>query len=211
VTVSNFQDYSQQAEAPSSRIGSLVERVSSSVTEAANLKYECERLQKDCEAQLAQMKLKCENENKSLVTRIGNVERNASLMLHESPRKFSESFSVSESPVVARLSVCKTGLERLKSLKAVEFPLGKVKAVEAIISYRTRKHGGNVHDRGIARISSKSVADEPDYALRNAADLTSDSSFYSKDEPDQWPTGVGLLGFPRNRIRRPITQSEVTG
>jgi hypothetical protein len=74
-----------------------------------------------------------------------------------------------------------------KSLRAVEFPLQEFKSLDGIISYLTRKHGGNVHDKGIVTITSKSVwSDEPGQALRNIADLTSDSGFMSKNEPGQW-------------------------
>jgi hypothetical protein len=35
-------------------------------------------------------------------------------------------------------------------------------------------------------LTSKSVRDDPDYALKNVADLLSSSRFISWDEPDQW-------------------------
>jgi hypothetical protein len=74
-----------------------------------------------------------------------------------------------------------------KSLKPVEFPLPEAKSVDGIISYLTRKHGGNVHDRAIITMTSKSVySDHPRDAVRNAADFTSDSDFCSRDEPGQW-------------------------
>jgi hypothetical protein len=47
--------------------------------------------------------------------------------------------------------------------REVEFPLKEAKSLEGIISYLTRKHGGNVHDKGIVTITSKSVASD----LRN--------------------------------------------
>jgi uncharacterized coiled-coil protein SlyX len=72
-----------------------------------------------------------------------------------------------------------------KSLKEVEFPLKQAKSVNGIISYLTRKYGGNVHDKHIVTITSKSVTDSS-HALGNVADLTSESSFISKSEPGQW-------------------------
>jgi hypothetical protein len=68
----------------------------------------------------------------------------------------------------------------------VGFPLQEAKSLDGIISYLTRKHGGNVHDKGAVAITSKSVYDDPEYAVRNLADLTSGSFFYSKNEPGQW-------------------------
>jgi hypothetical protein len=70
-----------------------------------------------------------------------------------------------------------------KSLKEVEFPLKEAKSREGIISHLTRKHGENVHDKGILTITSKSVVSG---VLRNIAELTSDSSFISKNDPGQW-------------------------
>jgi hypothetical protein len=57
-------------------------------------------------------------------------------------------------------------------------------SLEGIISYLTKKHGGNVHEKGIVTITSKSV--NPRYPPTNVADLTSDRWFNSKKEPDQW-------------------------
>jgi hypothetical protein len=72
------------------------------------------------------------------------------------------------------------------SLKEVEFPLKEAKSLDGIISYLTRKHGGNVHDKEVVTITSKSVYSDLGYALRNIADLTSDSCFFSTNEPGQW-------------------------
>jgi uncharacterized coiled-coil protein SlyX len=72
-----------------------------------------------------------------------------------------------------------------KRLKGVECPLKEAKSVEGIISYLSQKHEGNVHDKGIVTITSKSVRSDK-YAVRNAADLTSELYFGSKNEPCQW-------------------------
>jgi hypothetical protein len=74
-----------------------------------------------------------------------------------------------------------------KSRAEVYFPLQEAKSLDGIICYLTRKHGGNVHDKGIVTITSQSVfSSDPDWDVRNLADLTSGSVFYSKDEPGQW-------------------------
>jgi hypothetical protein len=70
-----------------------------------------------------------------------------------------------------------------KSFKRVEFPFLKPELLQVIISNLTRRHGGNVHDKGIVIITSKWAGDG---AKRNAADLTSLSFFNSKNEPGQW-------------------------
>jgi hypothetical protein len=57
---------------------------------------------------------------------------------------------------------------------------------DGIISYLTMKHDGNVAKNGIVTITSKSVQNNPKLALKNVADLTSASSFKSKDAPGQW-------------------------
>jgi hypothetical protein len=75
-----------------------------------------------------------------------------------------------------------------RSFTEVEFPLEKPARSGGIISYLTKKHGGNVHEKGIVTITSKSVYDyQPSYAPENVAELfTWDSTFSSEDEPDQW-------------------------
>jgi hypothetical protein len=60
--------------------------------------------------------------------------------------------------------------------------LAKFNSLDGIISHRTRRHGGNVHDKGIVTITSKSFLVR---AMRNVADLTSDSRFGSGSEPGQ--------------------------
>jgi hypothetical protein len=64
-----------------------------------------------------------------------------------------------------------------------EIPRKEAKSLDGIISYLTQKHGGNVEEKGIVTITSKSVLAGP---LKNVADLTSDSDFWSKNQPGQW-------------------------
>jgi hypothetical protein len=73
-----------------------------------------------------------------------------------------------------------------RSLSKAEFPMKAPKSLEGIISYLTKQHGGNVHEKGIVTIASKSVcSDHPMHALKNVADLTCDTRFWSGNEPDQ--------------------------
>jgi hypothetical protein len=75
----------------------------------------------------------------------------------------------------------------MQPLNRVEFPLKDAKSIDGIIFYLTRKHGGNVHDKGIVTITSKSVlSDDPRCALRNVVDLTSRLYFLSNNAPGQW-------------------------
>jgi hypothetical protein len=72
-----------------------------------------------------------------------------------------------------------------KSQSKVKIPMKAPKSLDGIISYLTKKHGGNVQEKGIVTITSKSVCD-PEYAVNNVADLTSDSAFTSENTSDQW-------------------------
>jgi hypothetical protein len=130
-----------------------------------------------CEGSLEHMKSEWEIQNRSLKS----VERSVSLLGGEFARKISESLS----PVTGRLSICETDLQRLKSHKEIAFPLQEAKSLQGIIFFLTRKHGGNVHDKGVVIITSRSV-DAACVALRNLADLTSGTNFRSKNEPGQW-------------------------
>jgi hypothetical protein len=82
------------------------------------------------------------------------------------------------------------GIERLVGMSASaaksrrELPTADL---NGIISYLTAKHGGNVHERGLVRIASKSVQDDDAlWAPKNVADLTLGSRFWSGNEPGQW-------------------------
>jgi hypothetical protein len=63
------------------------------------------------------------------------------------------------------------------------FPLRPEEPLNGIICELTRKHGGNVHDKGIVLITSKSVSDGD---VNNLVNLGSRSGFRSKDESGQW-------------------------
>jgi hypothetical protein len=100
-----------------------------------------------------------------------------------------------------------------KSRKEVGFPLKEAKSLEGIISYLTRKHGGNVPDRGIVTITSKSLYFGD---VRNLADFTACSSFQisllsrvSRQRTSQ------VSGFAEISAKcasaRLITQSEASG
>jgi hypothetical protein len=86
-----------------------------------------------CEGSLEHMKSEWANQNRSLKS----VERSVSLLSGELERKITESLS----PVTPAVSPS-------KSLKEVEFPLQKAQSLEGIIFDLTRKHGGNVHEKG---------------------------------------------------------------
>jgi hypothetical protein len=89
--------------------------------------------------------------------------------------------------------------EPAKRQSKVEIPMEEAKSLDGIIAYLTKKHRGNVQEKGIVTMTSKSVSssdDDPFYpmlavsdgrdcALKNVPDLTSDSYFLSKDEPGQ--------------------------
>jgi hypothetical protein len=66
----------------------------------------------------------------------------------------------------------------------IELPLKEPSSLSGIISYLTRNYGGNVQDKGIVTIISKSSTFG--YAVGNVADLTSDAYFRSGDKPGQW-------------------------
>jgi hypothetical protein len=74
------------------------------------------------------------------------------------------------------------------ALSEVEIPMKGEKSLDGIISYLAAKHAGNVHERGIVTVTSKSVRDhdEPNYAVTNVADIASTSRFLSGEEPGQW-------------------------
>jgi hypothetical protein len=96
-------------------------------------------------------------------------------------------------PLVARIESVERNFSHLQSgsepkiPKSSTFPPREAKSVNGITSYLSRKHGGNIHDSGLVTIASKTIyTDDPDYARRNVAELTSGTGFWSRDRPDQW-------------------------
>jgi hypothetical protein len=67
-----------------------------------------------------------------------------------------------------------------------EIPIKEAKSLDGIISYLTLKYGGNVHEKGIVKLTSKSVYNDNAERLTTAADLTSGLYFCSKNRPGQW-------------------------
>lgn len=59
------------------------------------------------------------------------------------------------------------------------------KPLDGIIAHLTRECGGNVHDKGVVAVTASSVYSN-DCEPKNAADLGSDSEFFSKNELDAW-------------------------
>jgi RNA-binding protein YhbY len=69
----------------------------------------------------------------------------------------------------------------------IKFVSNSSSSLDGIVSYLPRQHGGNVHDRGGNTIISSSLySDNPSYAAKNAADLTADSTFISKNALNKW-------------------------
>jgi hypothetical protein len=137
------------------------------------------------------------------------------LSLHSETGKIAESVSAVENlrPEFERLQLAVQGLQqdvkrmssRHNDLRRVqsgpisvgtspspskrEILITKAASLDGIVSYLTRKHGGNVQEKGIVTITSKSVSDSAEFALKNVADLTSDSCFCSNRRtyvPGQW-------------------------
>jgi hypothetical protein len=80
-----------------------------------------------------------------------------------------------------------SGSEPKKSQELVEIPMKSAKSLDGIISYLTKKHGGNVQQRGIVVITAKSIwQNNARWNPQNVADLTSDSPFQSAEGLDQW-------------------------
>jgi hypothetical protein len=82
---------------------------------------------------------------------------------------------------------------RFAPRKTEEVPLGEVKSwnrcelLQGIIWNLTNECGGNVHEKGIVTLTSKSVYDDdPRGALKNLVDLMSEDAFMSKTVPGEW-------------------------
>jgi hypothetical protein len=62
-----------------------------------------------------------------------------------------------------------------------------VSPLDGIIAHLTQECGGNVAEQRVVRVTGSDVQrDHPEFAAKNAADLGSNSVFYSGSEPEQW-------------------------
>jgi hypothetical protein len=73
-----------------------------------------------------------------------------------------------------------------KSPSKVEIPMKGSRSKDGIISYLTTKHRGNLQEKGLVTISSKSVSDTAKHVLSVNTLHSGVVYFYSKNEPGQW-------------------------
>jgi hypothetical protein len=79
------------------------------------------------------------------------------------------------------------GLVAVKMPRRFAIPTIETLPPDGIISYLTKKCGGNVHEKVIVTITSTPVRDgDPSNALKNVADLGSTCFFWSMNTPRPW-------------------------
>jgi cell division septation protein DedD len=184
---------------PVDQFGSLFERVSDLERQVSPFSKPTRQIEEEIlsqEEELESLRLALDNVNISLEEELGQLRND--LKQRQATSKPSASPSPSQPPkapksptsVPAQQPTSKPSASpgpSAKPQKSVEIPMKEAESLDGIISYLTTKRGGNVQEKGIVTISSKSVRDhEPKFALKNVADLTSGSCFESKDEPGQW-------------------------
>jgi hypothetical protein len=139
------------------------------------LSAEVQALRKETEDRFAAVSAKCRSDQAEMtlsVSNLGSELRDAIGSLRTELQEMNETVS-----------------SRLKLFEGTEYPMKGPKSLDGIISYLTKTVGGNVHDRGIVTITSKSVAEDcPNHVPKNLADLTSDfPPFWSSRNGDgQW-------------------------
>jgi uncharacterized coiled-coil protein SlyX len=98
-------------------------------------------------------------------------------------RKLKKSLRKSERPRVPPPSDQPTP-KPVKALRQCDIP---IRSLDGIIACLTEQCRGNVHEKGIVTITSKSVDGfDPSQVVQNVADLKGGSSFCSMDSSDQW-------------------------
>jgi hypothetical protein len=106
----------------------------------------------------------------------------------------------SEAGLTTSIRELRSGMSDLKQL-VPNFPIKQAKSLDGIISYLTKKHRGNVHQRGIVTITAKPFeSDDWGRSSEGAwklADLTSSLFYSSKDEVGQWT----CWDFHERRVR----------
>jgi predicted nucleic acid-binding Zn-ribbon protein len=127
----------------------------------------------------------------ALDSRISVVETTVISLQGECERKVS----TIGTQFAKRITDCERALEQVtfpsQSMREIKCPLKTLffapTPLDGIIARLTQEHGGNVHDKNIVTITSQSILmGDPVNSARNVADLTTDSRFCSRGEPEQW-------------------------
>jgi hypothetical protein len=73
-------------------------------------------------------------------------------------------------------------------LKKFEFPMKTDRSFDGIIAHLTKKHGGNVHEKGIVTITSRSIREDNAafWAPSAVADFDDRGDFWSKQAVGEW-------------------------
>jgi hypothetical protein len=179
---------------PVDQFSLLFERVSSLERQISSFTNPTRQIEDEIASQeeaLESLRLALENVKSSLEGKLSQLRNDLAQLQATSKPSASPSPSPSTSPSPSPSPSPKPSgsptPSAAKSQNKVEIPMKEAKSLEGIISHLTQKHGGNVQEEGIVRITSKSVGnDDPRCALKNVADLTSNSRFFSKNEPGQW-------------------------
>jgi hypothetical protein len=84
----------------------------------------------------------------------------------------------------SRVSAIEKRLENADPTR--RFPITEGNQLDGIIRYLTKKHDGNVHEKGIVTVTSKSPPQNGESALKNLVDLTSSSAVIAERRADEW-------------------------
>jgi hypothetical protein len=68
----------------------------------------------------------------------------------------------------------------------VSCPFQSEAPLDGIISYLTRRCGGNIVEKGAVRVTTSDPDDNPTYSCRNVVDFESVNNFLSGNAPNQW-------------------------
>jgi hypothetical protein len=85
---------------------------------------------------------------------------------------------------ISSLPVSSASPEAPNSRRGVQCEMKKAKSLKGIISFLTKKHGGNVHEKEIVRITAKSTHSRD--IAKNVADFEHGSHFSPDNEQGQW-------------------------
>ena len=98
-----------------------------------------------------------------------------------------------EKASAAEVAALSQEVARLKALAGkvtapagTEFVYNDAKPLDGIIAHLTRECGGNVHEKGVVKVTASSCLCGIGGKPANAVDLNSDSEFWSEEWPNQW-------------------------
>jgi hypothetical protein len=169
-------------------LGTIVERQSPKRSSFAHLTGKQSEIEGCLRQLLACLGLKDSPSNEpAVVSANDDSQQDTTEELNELKRELAETGFVEDSRhrTIDLISQCTSFLHPERGSDYYILPYSGLPVFDGLISFLTRKAGGNPHDNGVIVADGTAYNTDAAYQPRNAANLGSDSVFYSANRPGQ--------------------------